>query len=209
MNRTIFALLIIAAIALRSRSFAQQASPAVTTTAEQKGDEAKPRKLYKLAPNDVVLLKVYQEDDLQTQARVGSDGIVTLPLLGPVKIGGKTIEEATTMITALFDDGYLVNPQVSITIVEYAKRHFTVLGQVQRPGTYDMPGEDNINLLQAISMAGGYTRIGAPWKITLQRTVDDEQRVFKLDADAMSKDKNAKPFEILPDDTITVGEKII
>jgi polysaccharide export outer membrane protein len=128
---------------------------------------------------------------------------------GQVKIGGKTIEEATTVITRLFDDGYLVNPQVSITVLEYAKRRFTVLGQVQRPGTYEMPGEESINLLQAISMAGGYTRIGAPWKITLQRTVNDEQRVFKLDAEAMSKDRNAKPFEIMPDDTITVGEKLI
>jgi hypothetical protein len=72
-----------------------------------------------------------------------------------------------------------------------------------------MPGEESINLLQAISMAGGYTRIGAPWKITLQRTVNEEQKIFKLDADAMSKDKKSKPFEILPDDSITVGEKII
>ncbi len=184
---------------------AQDAAPAA------KPDEAKPRapKLYALSPNDVVQLKVYQEEDLQTQVRVGKDGLVTLPLLGPVKVGGKTLEEATALITSLLDDGYLVNPQVSLTIVEYAKRHFTVLGQVQRPGTFDMPGEESINLLQAISMAGGYTRIGAPWKITLQRTVNDEQKVFKLDADAMSKDKNSKPFEIQPDDTITVGEKII
>jgi len=177
--------------------------------AEVKQPEAKQNKIYALAPNDVVMMKVYQEDDLQTQIRIGKDGVVTLPLLGPVKIGGRTIEEATTLITSLFDDGYLVKPQVSLTIVEYAKRRFTVLGQVQRPGTYEIPAEETINLLQAISMAGGYTRIGAPWKITLQRTVNDEQKVFKLDADAMSKDKRSKPFEILPDDTITVGEKII
>jgi polysaccharide biosynthesis/export protein len=171
--------------------------------------QIRPPKLYVLAPNDVVLLKVYQEDDLQAQVRINKDGSVTLPLIGLVKIGGKTIDEASSTITAMFDDGYLVNPQITLTIVEYGKRRFTVLGQVQRPGTYEMPSEDAVNLLQAISMAGGYTRIGAPWKITLQRVVDGEQKIFKLDADAMSKDKNAKPFEILPDDTITVGEKLI
>ena len=171
--------------------------------------QIRPPKLYNLSPNDVVMLKVYQEDDLQAQVRINRDGSVTLPLIGQVVIGGKTIDEATATITAMFDDGYLVNPQVTLTIVEYGKRRFTVLGQVQRPGTYEMPSEDSVNLLQAISIAGGYTRIGAPWKITLQRVVDGEQKIFKLDAEAMSKDKNAKPFEILPDDTITVGEKLI
>ncbi len=186
-------------------SAANGAGPAVVQAPVQ----MRPPKLYNLLPNDVVLLKVYQEDDLQTQVRVNKDGSVTLPLIGLAKIGGKTIDEATAMITAMLDDGYLVNPQVSLTIVEYGKRRFTVLGQVQRPGTYEMPSEDAVNLLQAVSMAGGYTRIGAPWKITLQRTVDGEQKIFKLDADAMSKEKNSKPFEIAPDDTITVGEKLI
>src|SRR5436853_199537 len=83
-------------------------------------------------------------------------GTVTLPLIGQVKIGGKTIDEAAGQITAIFDDGYLVNPQVSLTIVEYGKRRFTVLGQVQRPGTYEMPSEDAVNLMQAISIAGGF-----------------------------------------------------
>jgi polysaccharide export outer membrane protein len=186
---------------------AKPAGAATSTTAPPV--QIRPPKLYRLSPNDVVMLKVYQEDDLQAQVRINRDGTVTLPLIGQVTIGGKTIDEAAGAITAMFDDGYLVNPQVSLTIAEYGKRRFTVLGQVQRPGTYEMPSEDAVNLLQAISMAGGYTRLGAPWKITLQRTTEGEQKIFKLDADAMSKDKNAKPFDIQPDDTITVGEKLI
>jgi len=54
---------------------------------------------------------------------------------------------------------YLVNPQVNLTVMEYSKRRFIVLGQVQRPGAYDMPDRDSVRLLQAIGMAGGYTRI--------------------------------------------------
>jgi polysaccharide export outer membrane protein len=154
-------------------------------------------------------LKVYQEEDMTTQVRIGKDGSVTLPLLGSVVIGGKTVEEATSLITELLDKDYLVKPQVSLTIFEYSKRRFTILGQVQRPGTYEIPNEEEVTLLRAIAMAGGYTRIGAPWKITLQRIVDGEQKILKLDADAMSKDKRAKPFPIKADDTITVGEKLI
>ena len=63
--------------------------------------------------------------------------------------------------------------------------------------------------LQAIAMAGGYTRLGAPWKVTVQRTVDGQQKIFKLDADAMARDKDGKPFQILPEDTITVGQRRI
>ena len=143
------------------------------------------------------------------QARVARDGSITLPLLGTISIGSNTVEQAIGLIRDGLAKDYLVNPQVSLSIVEYAKRRFTVLGQVNRPGTYEMPGDDQLNLLQAIAMAGGYTRIGAPNKITVQRVVSDETKIFKLNAESMAKNKGEKPFEILQEDTITVGEKWI
>lgn len=167
-----------------------------------------PSRLYVLKPNDVVVVKVYQEEDLTVQARVARDGSITLPLLGTVYLGSNTIEQAMNVIRDGLAKDYLVNPQVSLSIVEYAKRRFTVLGQVNRPGTYEMPSDDQLNLLQAIAMAGGYTRIGAPKKITLQRiAVDETQKIYHLNAESMAKDLGEKPFEVLPDDTITVGEK--
>ncbi len=166
-----------------------------------------PSRLYVLKPNDVVLVKVYQEEDLTIQARVARDGSITLPLLGTVYIGTNSVEKAIGIIREGLAKDYLVNPQVSLSIVEYAKRRFTVLGQVNRPGTYEMPSDDQINLLQAIAMAGGYTRIGAPKKITVQRVVAEETKIFQCNAEAMAKDAGEKPFEVLVDDTITVGEK--
>jgi len=168
-----------------------------------------PSRLYVLKPNDVVMVKVYQEEDLTIEARVARDGSITLPLLGTVYIGSNTVEKAISLIRDGLAKDYLVNPQVTLSIVEYAKRRFTVLGQVNRPGTYEMPGDDQLNLLQAIAMAGGYTRIGAPKKITVQRVVGDETKIFKRNAESMAKDKGEKPFEIQPEDTITVGEKWI
>ena len=168
-----------------------------------------PSRLYVLKPNDVVMVKVYQEEDLTIQARVARDGSITLPLLGTVSIGSNTVEQAIGLIRDGLAKDYLVNPQVSLSIVEYAKRRFTVLGQVNRPGTYEMPGDDQLNLLQAIAMAGGYTRIGAPKKITVQRVVADETKIFRLNAESMANNKGEKPFDILPEDTITVGEKWI
>lgn len=163
---------------------------------------------YILAPNDIVTVKVYQEDDLDAKVRISKDGSIVLPLLGQVTIGGKTREQAARLIRDLLAEKYLVNPQVSLDIAEYSKRRFTVLGQVQRPGTFEMPGDESVNLLQAISMAGGYTRLGAGNRVTVQRVDNGENKSIKLDADSMAKEKGVKIFEILPDDTITIGEKI-
>ncbi|HLP78569.1 MAG TPA: polysaccharide biosynthesis/export family protein [Candidatus Paceibacterota bacterium] len=162
---------------------------------------------YVLRQGDVVQVKVYQEEDLTSMSRIGRDGTITMPLLGSVKVVSNSLEQATTLIRDLLARDYLVNPQVNLNVTEFAKRRFTVLGQVQRPGTYDMPADDSVSLLQAIATAGGYTRIANPRKITVQRTVSAENKLIKLNAEAMAVNKKEKPFEILPDDVIVVGEK--
>jgi len=164
---------------------------------------------YILRPGDVVQLRVYQEEDLTSVSRIGSDGCIAMPLLGSVKVVSNTVSAATVLIRDLLAKDYLVNPQVTLNVVDFAKRRFTVLGQVQRPGTYDMPAEESVNLFQAIATAGGFTRIGNGRRITVQRTVGSENRKIQLDSEAMSKNKKEQPFVILPGDVITVGEKWI
>lgn len=164
-------------------------------------------KPYLLRPDDVVLVRVYQEDDLETRGIIDNNGMLTLPLLGPVAVGQKTTDETAALIRERYTNGFLVDPQVSVVLAERAKRRFTVMGQVQRPGTYEYPTSDPLNLLQAIAAAGGYTRLAAPSKITLQRVKDGERVVYNLNAEAMSKDKTTKPFEVLPEDVVTVGDR--
>lgn len=175
------------------------ATPALTAVSPQ----------YILRPGDVVQIKVYQEDDLTSLSRIGKDGAITMPLLGSVKVANQTVDQAATLIRTLLAREYLVNPQVTLNVSEFAKRRFTVLGQVQRPGTYDMPADESVSLLQAIATAGGYTRIGNPRKVTVQRTEGTENKVLHFDAEAMAQDKRQKSFEIQPDDVIVVGEKWI
>ncbi len=160
--------------------------------------------IYRLSPSDVIRMKVFQEDDLTTDARIDKDGSVTIPLVGVVTLGGKTVEEATAHLRELFGKDYLVNPQVTLSIAEYAKRRFTVMGQVQKPGTYDIPSEESVNLLQALAMAGGFTRLASQGKVMVNRNLGG-RRTLTIDLKASAGTEN---FEVLPDDTIIVAERV-
>lgn len=162
---------------------------------------------YRLAPNDVIRIKVFQEDDLTTELRLAKDGTATFPLLGVVNLGDKTVDEAASQIRDLLGKDYLVNPQVTLTVVEYSKRRFTVLGQVQKPGSYDIPSEESVSVLQAIAMAGGFTRLAVQSKVTVTRTMGGK-KTLTVDVKSAANDPGTKPFEILPDDTIIVAERV-
>jgi protein involved in polysaccharide export with SLBB domain len=162
---------------------------------------------YRISPNDVLDFRVFQEDDLTAQVRVAGDGTAIFPLIGSVNLAGKTVAEATGALRQRYLNGYLVNPQVSLIVQTYAKRTFTVLGQVQRPGTYELIGDQSIGLLEAIGMAGGYTRIADASNITIRRKEAGQDQVSRVNA---KRDRNGvvSQFTIHPGDIINVGESI-
>lgn len=163
---------------------------------------------YRLCGNDLVNIRVFQEDELESSVRIAKDGSITFPLIGHVSIGGKTLPEACVAVeTAL--RSFCKSPQVVIRIVEYNKRRFTVLGQVNRPGTFEMPDEGPLSLLEAIGMAGGYSRIANPSKVTLKRTSPDgSEQIFRLDAKRMARESSIAPFLLRTGDTIVVEETL-
>lgn len=163
---------------------------------------------YILQPNDFIQIAVFQEDDLNTATRISKSGSVDLPLIGTVQIGYATVAKATADIRAKLMDGYIRDPQVSLTVIEFAKRRYSVLGEVRSPGTYEMPQQEAVSLLEAISNAGGYTKIADPGKVTVRRRVGGKEQVYQLNAKAMARDSNVKPFVVEPGDTITVAESI-
>jgi len=161
---------------------------------------------YILKPNDQISMTVFQEPDMTTSVKLSKSGFVVLPLLGSIRLSGKTIEEAVKEITTALDKDYIINPHVTLTVTAYAKERITILGQVQKPGTLDIPDEGRLDLLGAIAMAGGYTDIANPSKVTLRRIVNAEEQVFVIDAKRLARDKKAKRVFIQPNDIITVGE---
>jgi polysaccharide export outer membrane protein len=90
--------------------------------------------------------------------------------------------------------------------MEFSKRRFTVLGQVQRPGAYDIPDRQEISLPQAIAIAGGFTRLADVKKVTLTRNEDKGPQVFVLNAHDMESGKDKSQFIVHPNDLISVEE---
>ena len=164
---------------------------------------------YVLGPNDYVGVEVFGEDDLRTNGRLNPEGNLSVPLLGSVHLAGLTLTQAASKLTELYGRDYLVNPKVNVTLLGYAKRRFSILGQVGRPGSYEMPESSpgGIDLLEAIALAGGYTRIAAPERITVRRQTANGDQIFKVNAKKFNKGSGGG-FLVEPGDTITVGESI-
>jgi protein involved in polysaccharide export with SLBB domain len=164
---------------------------------------------YQLSSNDAIAVEVFGEEDLKATARLNSEGNVSLPLIGAIHLGGLTVTQATARVTELYARDYLVSPKVNVTLLGYARRRFTVLGQVNRPGSFEMPetSPGGIDLLEAIAMAGGYTRIAAPERVVVRRHSGNKDEMLKVNAKRVERGQ-AVNFLVLPGDSITVGESI-
>jgi polysaccharide export outer membrane protein len=160
---------------------------------------------YILKPGDTIELIVYREQDLNIRSRIGKDGMVQLPLLGEVKLGGMSVRNATAMVRQKYDADYLVAPQIYLNIASYNTRKFTIIGQVGRPGAYEFSGGDDLGLLEAIGMAGGFTRIADRGHVMVKRREGDKIRTVKVNAKKLS-DAGIDQFKIEPGDVINVGE---
>ncbi len=165
---------------------------------------------YILTPNDQVAVEVFGEDDLRTNGRLNGEGNLSVPLLGSIRLAGLTLTQAASKLTELYGRDYLVSPKVNVMLIGYAKRRFSVLGQVNRPGSFEMPdgSPGGIDLLEAIAMAGGYTRIAAPERVSVRRhPATGSDQFFKVNAKRFTKGSGGS-FLVEPGDTVTVGESI-
>jgi polysaccharide export outer membrane protein len=137
---------------------------------------------YLLNPSDVLKVEVFQEPDLIREVRVAQDGSIVLPLIGKIFVGGKSVFDAESLITELYNRDYLVNPQINVTITEYGLRRVNILGQVNKPGIVIFPPEEDLGLLEAIALAGGFNRLADKGKVTLTRRLPNgKSETFSID----------------------------
>ena len=158
---------------------------------------------YKLRPLDLVDIRVFQEDDLCMTNKVSQAGTLTFPLIGSVKVSGLRVQEAEQLITDKLKDGYIRNPQVTILVKEYAARRVSVLGEVKKPGTVEIPPEEALTLLQAVAYAGGFQNVAKTDEVIVRRIIDGKETKTKVNAtrlmraDAAETDYPLEPGDIV------------
>ena len=166
---------------------------------------------YVLQPFDVIRVTVFQEADLERQVSLSSESTVSLPLIGTVDLKGKNVREAQALIRKLYDQDYLVNPQINLSVAEYAKVTVNVLGAVDKPGAILIPPDQPLNLLDAITQAGGFTRLADRKHLRLTRTTKDSQATTTtvINADEIIQSTSDNKWPLQKNDMIYVPERIL
>jgi polysaccharide export outer membrane protein len=180
---------------------------------ETKSD--KPTFIYRLSITDRIRVSIFQEDDLNLLARIDARGNVNLKLVGDLHVSGLTVNEAQKAIEDAYRDGrYLRNPQVTVTVEDYAPREVSIQGQVKAPGRYLLPVESTFSVVELVTKAGGFTDIAKGDQVKITRVMPDgtiKVTVVDVDASIRGKKKStaAPPILLEPGDIIYVPERFI
>jgi polysaccharide biosynthesis/export protein len=113
---------------------------------------------YKIGPEDLIEISVFEEEKLNKTVRVSSQGNVSLPLLGVVRVKGLTANDLEKEIRDLLAEKYLQDPHVSVFIKEYRSQRISVMGAVDKPGVFEVSGQKTV--LDMLAMAGGLSSGG-------------------------------------------------
>ena len=167
-----------------------QSSPQLTSAAPAASSELS---TYKLGVGDVITVQVVGEDELKREkVRLSDAGTLSFPYLGEIRVRGMTVGELGDYITKGLKGRYLLNPQVTVTILEY--RDFFVNGLVGKPGGY--PFTPGLTVRKAISIAGGFKERASKEKINVIHEDDNKGNSQRISLDA----------PVRPGDIITVEE---
>jgi polysaccharide biosynthesis/export protein len=160
---------------------------------------------YPLGIGDVVRVVVFQQPDMTAETRVSEAGTITIPLLGPVPVGGVTAKRAEDRIATLLKNrGYVRDPQVVVTVIQFKSRQVSVLGLVSRPGRYALE-EGIYRLSDVLALAGGVLPDGADI-VTLVRAVDGKSQRVEVDLPSLFRSGDfSKNPEMMAGDSIYVA----
>jgi polysaccharide export outer membrane protein len=197
------AALTVAAPALAQVTPQVKPQPAAQVPAEVKEAKDALVRAYRIGPGDLLELKVFEVKELDQTVRVSEDGSITLPLLGRVMVEGLTQEGVVQKLTELLQAKYVKNPQVTIFIKEYKNQQVAVIGAVENAGSYELVGRKN--LLQIISMAGGFSETAGNEVFILREGPDGATSTVSIDLkDLLVNGNQALNIPIEPNDVVNV-----
>jgi polysaccharide export outer membrane protein len=157
---------------------------------------------YRIGTDDLLEVQVFGVDQLTRTVRVNSRGMISLPLIGSLEVGGMNAQQAEALIVAKLAESYLQDPQVSLFIKEYTSQRVTIEGAVNRPGVYPLRGPTT--LLQSLAVAGGQGGLSDMSEVMLFRAdASGNKETLVYDVDRIRAGELADPV-VVNDDLIVV-----
>lgn len=192
--------------AMTTTALAQSSTPAMNPSQESEQEKSSliVTTDYILGPEDVLEITIWRNADLSKTVTVRPDGKISLPLLGDVSAVGKTTVQLADEISGKLKE-FKENPQVTILVKEVNSYAIYVLGEVVKPGKF--PLKSKTTLLQAITIASGFTLTAARNKIVVFRFVKDGAGQVKIKAsydDIVLREGSNQNIELKPGDQIVV-----
>ena len=151
-------------------------------------------------------MEIVGEKDLPTEYQVAADGSVSFPYIHELEVAGLEPQELAKKIRArLIESEILTDPSVVVTVTEYRSKMITVLGQVQKPGSFLLsPG---MTLLQAVSMAGGFTSIAQKNRVNLTRVNEGKTETVVVNVELIYEG-SSDDILLQSGDSIYVNERV-
>lgn len=150
---------------------------------------------YVIGESDLLTINVWHEPDLSRDVAVRTDGKITLPLIGELQASGQTVEQLRLTIAAQLKR-YMEAPEVAVIVKEARSQFFTIVGMVQKPGSY--PLTQRLTVMEGLAMGGGFKDFAKKKKIMVVRTKRDgkvERIPFNYEAAANGDLKQNFPLE--------------
>ena len=158
-----------------------------------------------VGPGDLFEVRVYGETSLSSSYEVGPDGTINFPLIGILKVQGKTPPQIEKEIQTRLADGYIVDPSVSVRVTEYRSRRISIFGQVRQPGTF--PYSENMSVVEAITRAGGFTGMAKKNAVRVTRQNGPNTESISVAVEDIGQGR-APNFLLRPGDVIFVPERL-
>ncbi len=158
---------------------------------------------YRVGAQDLLEITVFGVPDLNRTVRVNSNGQISLPLIGGIQAGGRTIPELETAIGASLEKTYLQNPQVTVFVKEYTSQRITLQGSFKKPGIYPLTGKTT--LLQAVAIGGGFDELAESGNVIVFRQVQGKKMAAVFDMRAISRGTAEDP-QLYGDDIVVVPD---
>ena len=158
---------------------------------------------YTIAPQDTLTISVFQVTDLNRDVEVDGAGQIRLPLIGTLSVAGKTARAVSDEIAGKLRDGYVLSPDVSVTVKGSPSQRVTVEGAVIEPGVYPIVGRTT--LLQVIAQAKGPDKIADEKHVAVFRTVKNRRAAAMFDLTAIRSGRADDPV-IYGNDVVVVEQ---